>query len=105
MMIRDGGPGDVPAVLGMFDSSVAWLVARGRTRQWGSRPFSTDPVRVESVTSWAASGGMRVAEIDGEPAGCVVLGSPVDHVPPAPEPELYVQVLVIDQRFGGRGVG
>ncbi|MEV7008464.1 GNAT family N-acetyltransferase [Streptosporangium sp. NPDC051022] len=105
MRIRDGNGGDVPAVLGMFDGAVAWLTARGRTGQWGSRPFSADPARVERVTSWAASGGMRIAEIDGEPTGCAVLGSPMDYVAPAPEPELYVQALVIDQRFRGHGVG
>ncbi|MBB4938644.1 GNAT superfamily N-acetyltransferase [Streptosporangium album] len=105
MIIRDGGPDDVPAVLQMFDSAVAWLTAQGRTGQWGSVPFSTDPVRVERVTSWAADGGMRIAEIDGEPAGCLVVGPAMTYVSPAPEPELYVQVLVIDQRFHGHGVG
>ncbi|MFF4415855.1 GNAT family N-acetyltransferase [Streptosporangium sp. NPDC001559] len=104
-MIRDGLPEDVPAVLAMFDSAVAWLTARGRTGQWGDRPFSEDPARVEKITSWALSGGMRVAEVDGEPAGCLVLGNAVEYVEPAPEPELYVQGLVVDRRFGGHGVG
>ncbi|WP_230878401.1 GNAT family N-acetyltransferase [Planomonospora sp. ID67723] len=89
----------------MFDSAVEWLTAQGRTGQWGSEPFSADPTRVERITGWAASGGMRIAESDGEPAGCIVLGPPMPYVPPAPEPELYVQALVIDRRFHGRGVG
>ncbi|MEV4243454.1 GNAT family N-acetyltransferase [Streptosporangium canum] len=105
MIIRDGSIDDAPAVLGMFDSAVAWLSAQGRTGQWGSEPFSAIPARVERVTSWATSGGMRIAEIDGEPAGCLVLGPAMEYVTPAPEPELYVRVLVIDQRFHGRGVG
>ncbi|GAA0838861.1 GNAT family N-acetyltransferase [Streptosporangium amethystogenes subsp. fukuiense] len=105
VIIRDGHLGDVPAVLAMFDSAVAWLTAQGRTGQWGSEPFSTDAARVESVTSWATSGGMRVAELDGRPAGCLVVGSAMPYVTPASEPELYVQGLVIDQRFHGRGVG
>ncbi|MFJ2028006.1 GNAT family N-acetyltransferase [Streptosporangium sp. NPDC087985] len=105
MMIRDGRLDDVPAVLRMFDSAVAWLTAQGRTGQWGSEPFSTNPARVEQATSWASASGMRIAEIDGEPAGCLVLGPAMPYVSPAPEPELYVQVLVIDQRFHGRGVG
>ncbi|WP_271215389.1 GNAT family N-acetyltransferase [Streptosporangium carneum] len=105
MVIRKGSSDDVSVVLGMFDSAVAWLAARGRTGQWGSRPFSADPARVERVTEWAASGGMWIAEVDGEPAGCAVLGAAVDYVPPAREPELYVQGLVIDQRFRGHGVG
>jgi GNAT superfamily N-acetyltransferase len=105
MIIRNGDASDVQAVLGMFDSSVAWLTAQGRTGQWGSEPFSADPVRVERITGWAASGGMRVAEVDGEPAGCIVLGPAMPYVPPVPEPELYVQALVTDRRFHGRGVG
>ncbi|MET9069305.1 GNAT family N-acetyltransferase [Streptosporangium sandarakinum] len=105
MIIRVGGLADVPAVLAMFDGAVAWLTERGRTGQWGSEPFSTNPVRVEKATAWAASGGMRIAEIDGRPAGCLVVGSAMEYVSPAAEPELYVQVLINDRRFHGRGVG
>ncbi|MFF5205085.1 GNAT family N-acetyltransferase [Streptosporangium sp. NPDC000396] len=105
MIIRNGDLNDVPAVLRMFDSAVEWLTAQGRTGQWGSEPFSASPARVEKVASWASSGGMRIAELDGEPAGCMVVGVPVDYVTPASEPELYIQGLVIDQRFHGRGVG
>ncbi|MEV0597011.1 GNAT family N-acetyltransferase [Nonomuraea cavernae] len=105
MKIREGGVEDVAAVLGMFDSAVAFLVARGRTGQWGADPFTGDPRRVGRVEGWAGGGGMRIAEVDGEPAGCVVVGAAHDYVSPAREPELYVQVLVIDQRFSGRGVG
>ncbi|MBG0819823.1 GNAT family N-acetyltransferase [Planomonospora sp. ID91781] len=105
MVIRDGGPDDVRAVLGMFDSAVAWLTAQGRTGQWGSEPFSTDPARVARVEEWAAAGGMRIAEVDGEPAGCLVVGPAMPYVTPAPEPEVYVRVLVVDRRFPGRGIG
>ncbi|MDP9848066.1 GNAT family N-acetyltransferase [Streptosporangium lutulentum] len=105
MIIRDGNLGDVPAVLGMFDSAVAWLTAQGRTRQWGSLPLSANPTHVERVTSWARTDGMRIAEIDGEPAGCMVLGPPTDDITPVLEPEVYIRALVIDQRFRGRDVG
>ena len=104
-MIRPGGLADVPAVLAMFDSAVAWLAARGRTGQWGGVPFSAQPRRIETISGWAAGDGMRIAEVGGEPAGCMVVGGPVEYVAPAPEPELYVQGLVIDQRFAGHGVG
>ncbi|MEV0972188.1 GNAT family N-acetyltransferase [Microtetraspora glauca] len=105
MMIRKGGPADVQAVLGMFDSAVAWLTERGRTGQWGSEPFSTDPARIESVSRQAGEGGMRIAEVGGEPAGCIVVGAAMPYVPSPVEPELYVQSLVIDKRFAGQGVG
>lgn len=105
MIIRAGHLGDVPAVLAMFDGAVAWLTSLGRTGQWGSKPFSTDVARVEQITWWAASGGMRIAELGGRPAGCLVLGPAMPYVTPATEPELYVQGLVTDRRFHGRGVG
>ncbi|WP_214324975.1 GNAT family N-acetyltransferase [Nonomuraea sediminis] len=105
MEIRVAGSSDVAAVLGMFDSAVAWLVAQGRTGQWGSEPFTGNAKRTAQVEAWVGSGGMRIAEVDGQAAGCVTVGAPVAYVEPAPEPELYVQGLVTDQRFAGRGVG
>ncbi|SDL23303.1 GNAT family N-acetyltransferase [Nonomuraea jiangxiensis] len=105
MDIREGRDGDVDVVLAMFDSAVAWLVTQGRTGQWGSRPFSGDDHRRGQVAGWLAGGGMRIAEIDGGPAGCVVVGDAHDYVTPAAEPELYVQALVADHRYAGRSVG
>ncbi|PZG15698.1 GNAT family N-acetyltransferase, partial [Spongiactinospora gelatinilytica] len=75
MEIRHGGLGDVPAVLAMFDRAVAWLVGQGRVGQWGQEPFSGQAARVETVSGWAAGGGMRIAMLDGRPAGCMALGA------------------------------
>lgn len=105
MEIRVGDAADVPAVLGMFDSAVAWLVSQGRTGQWGDQPFTGNAKREEQITARATGGGMRIALVDGQPAGCLVVGPPMEYVKPAEEPELFVQTLVIDQRFAGRGVG
>lgn len=105
MKIRAGGPHDADAVLAMFDGAVAWLVERGRTGQWGSTPFSQVPERVAMVAEKAAGGGMMIAEVDGVPAGCLVVGAPMPYVEPAAEPELYVQVLVTDRARAGHGVG
>ncbi|MFI6392679.1 GNAT family N-acetyltransferase [Nonomuraea sp. NPDC050547] len=105
MKIRTGGPQDVAAVLGMFDSAVAWLVAQGRAGQWGSEPFSVNPQRHAQARGWAEGDGMRIAEVEGDPAGCLVVGAANPYVDAAPEPELYVQALVIDRRFSGHGVG
>ncbi|GAA4929634.1 GNAT superfamily N-acetyltransferase [Nonomuraea thailandensis] len=105
VVIRPARDGDVPAVLAMFDSAVAWLTAQGRTGQWGSRPFTGDPKRTAQITSFLAGGGMRIAEHGGEPAGCISLGPAHDYVTPASEPELYVQILVLDRRHGGHGIG
>ncbi|TMR04201.1 GNAT family N-acetyltransferase [Nonomuraea turkmeniaca] len=103
--IREGTTDDIPAVLAMFDGAVAWLTAQGRTGQWGSRPFTGDPRRTQQITGWAAGGGMRIADIGGAPAGCVVVGPAHDYVTPAAEPELYIQALVTDRRYAGRQVG
>ncbi|MGW4403439.1 GNAT family N-acetyltransferase [Nonomuraea sp. NPDC004702] len=105
MKIREGRPGDDAVLLTMFDSAVQWLVSQNRTGQWGTRPFTGDPRRTQQAADWLAGGGMRIAEIDDQPAGCIVVGDAMPYVTPATEPELYVQVLVIDQRHAGRSVG
>lgn len=105
MKIRIGDVDDVPAVLAMYDSAVAWLAAGGRAEQWGGEPFSTNRTRIELVTAHADSGGMRIAEVEGRPAGCIVIGPPMPYIDPASEPELYVKALVVDRAFAGHGVG
>jgi hypothetical protein len=48
LRIRPGGADDIPAVIGLFDRAVEWLVARGRTGQWGTKPWSAHPKAVAS---------------------------------------------------------
>ncbi|WP_244177138.1 GNAT family N-acetyltransferase [Streptomyces albus] len=104
--IREGGPGDVPAVVALLDGAVEWLVARGRTGQWGTEPWSARPEAVERVTEIVRSGAPWMAELGGRPVGVIVLaphGSP--GVPPAGEPEVFIRLLVTDRRFAGRDIG
>jgi ribosomal protein S18 acetylase RimI-like enzyme len=103
--IRVGDDRDVPTVLRLFDEAVAWLVARGQTGQWGDRPFSERPQNVEHAREWAGGGGLRVAELDGETVGFVVLGEAYPWVTPADEPEIYLQALVTSRAHAGRDVG
>jgi GNAT superfamily N-acetyltransferase len=103
--IRSGGADDVPTVLALFDAAVAWLVERGQTGQWGERPFSERPENVERAEAWAAEGGLRVAELQTEPVGFIVLGGAYPWVSPVDEPELYVQALVSSRAHAGRDVG
>ncbi|WP_406476430.1 GNAT family N-acetyltransferase [Streptomyces sp. NBC_01615] len=104
--MRKGGVDDLPAILGMLDGAVAWLVSQGRAGQWGNRPWSTHPEAVEQVRRILTEGTPWIAEIDGDPAGTMTLtGRPGPEVAPAGEPELYVHSLVTDRRFAGRGVG
>jgi GNAT superfamily N-acetyltransferase len=104
--IRKGGEDDVPAILGMLDRAVAWLVAQGHTGQWGTEPWSARPQAVARVHDYVRTRAPWLAEVGGEPAGTLVLSPrPAHNVAPADEPEVYVQLLVSDRRFAGRGVG
>lgn len=104
--IRAGGADDVPLILGMFDSGVAWLVAQGRTEQWGSAPWSANPRAVALVERYVAEGAPFIAEYDGVPAATLTLtDGPAPYVRPADEPERYIHILASDRRFKGLGVG
>jgi len=96
---------DVPLVLGLFDDAVVWLNQRGVTQQWGTQPFSANPKRVASVTSWVHSGGTVVATRDDQTCGALVLGEATPYVAPATEPELYVVGLVGGRDPEARGAG
>jgi GNAT superfamily N-acetyltransferase len=105
MDVRAGAADDVGAVLGMLDSAVRWLVERGRVGQWGTEPASTQARRIDAVTRYAAGGGLYLAYLDGVPAGALAVGTAPAHIPTVTEPELYVNLLVTDRSFAGRGVG
>lgn len=104
--IRRGGAADLSAVLGLLDGAVAWLVAQGRTGQWGTRPWSADERSRALVERYVTTGEPWLAEIDGEPVGTLTLtDSPGPYIEPAGEPERYVHLLAADHRFQGRGIG
>ncbi|MEV0092452.1 GNAT family N-acetyltransferase [Streptomyces sp. NPDC050738] len=106
MKIRKGGADDIPAILGMLDGAIEWLVAEGRTGQWGTKPWSSMPKAVEKVHRYVAEGSPWIAEVDGVPAGTLTLTEgPGPELAPADEPERYIHLLVIDRRFAGLGVG
>ncbi|MEV6692388.1 GNAT family N-acetyltransferase [Micromonospora sp. NPDC051196] len=105
LLLRPGGPADVPAVLRLLDDATAWLVARGHTGQWGSEPASTDPRRIAQADGWGSGGGLWLAQVDERPVGALVVGTANDYVPPATEPELYVNLLVTDRAYAGSGIG
>lgn len=106
MRIRPGGPEDAEAVLRLFDEAVEWLVARGRSGQWGTRPFSSRDAEVARIAEWASSGGLRIAEAqDGTPVGALVLGARPPWVASADEPERYIEALVTSRRHAGQDIG
>lgn len=105
VLIRPGGPGDVEAGLAVLDGAVRWLVSRGNTAQWGSRPFSEIPECIVMAQEWAASGGLHLAESGGVVVGALVVGDSPTYVAAAAEPELYIDLLVTDHSPESRGVG
>ncbi|KAL4947312.1 acyl-CoA N-acyltransferase [Aspergillus filifer] len=118
---------DTSAVLHLLDKAVAWLASQDRTGQWGTKPFSEDPKRVERLQEFAMTGfGLWLAVdtetptsfVDAETAnkeeqsvapgkviGAIAFGERNSYVPPVTEPEAYVRLLVTDRECAGRGVG
>ena len=106
LSIREGGPADAPLILGLLDGAVEWLVAQGRTGQWGTDPWSASPRAVAQVHRYAAEGTPYIAEISGVPAATLTLTeAPGSYVEPVDEPERYIHLLAADHRFAGRGAG
>jgi GNAT superfamily N-acetyltransferase len=103
--IRRGELSDVPAVLGLLDKATEWLVARGRTDQWGTEAHSTNPRRVAQIEEFAYSQELWVAELDGRVVGALAVGDAMSYVPRATEPELYIRLLVTDRALKGTGIG
>ncbi len=105
LLLPAGGPSGATAVLRLLDDATAWLVAHGRTGQWGTGPASADPRRVGQAQAWASGGGLWLAQLGGRPVGALVVGAATEYVPPATEPELYVNLLVTDRAYAGHGIG
>ncbi|PAZ13530.1 GNAT family N-acetyltransferase [Streptomyces sp. SA15] len=109
IIIRDGGPDDIPVILSMLDSCVEWLVEQGRPGQWGTKPLSESPNTVESVARYMDEGDVYIAEADGVPAATLTLtdsaGAYLSHLAPPGEPERYIHWLASDRRFKGHGLG
>jgi GNAT superfamily N-acetyltransferase len=103
--VRPGVRTDVPAVLDLLDGATEWLVARGRTQQWGTEPHSTSIRRVEQVNGFVDTGGLWIAESAGRAVGALAMGEAMPYVPPPTEPELYIQLLVTDRASQGQGIG
>ncbi|MFD5430974.1 GNAT family N-acetyltransferase [Kitasatospora sp. NPDC127067] len=106
--IRTGGREDIPDVLALLDGAVAWLAGRGRTGQWGDRPFSTDPARVEHIAKYGAEPFLIRLAVDdrGRTVGsCVLSEERGAYVPAVAERELFVRNLVTDRTRKGSGIG
>ena len=103
--IRPGGESDVPDIGRLFDGAVEWLVANGRSGQWGTEPASEDPARREQALRWARSGGLYVAVADGEVVGALAVGDAPPYISAPVSPEVYVLLLLTDRSRKGSGIG
>jgi GNAT superfamily N-acetyltransferase len=105
LSVRRGVRADVDAVLALLDGATEWLVAQGRTDQWGTEAHSTNPHRVAQINGFVDDEGLWIAESDGRVVGALAVGEAMSYVPPADEPELYVRLLVTDRESKGSGIG
>jgi GNAT superfamily N-acetyltransferase len=102
--LRTGGLHDLSAVLHLMDRAVEWLVAQGRTGQWGSQPWSASERRSQRLEQVIEGGELLVLEAEG------VVVAALSHGPVAPayvsaatEAEDYVLLLVSDRAARGAG--
>jgi len=103
--IRDGSWADSELLLALFDEAVSWLVARGQTGQWGTEPFSEQPARARQVRELARRGGLRIAELDGQPVGALAVGVAPGYAPSIEQRELYIVLLLTSRRHAGKRIG
>jgi GNAT superfamily N-acetyltransferase len=103
-VLRTGSVADTDAVVGLMDRAVEWLVAQGRTGQWGDQPWSASDRRVARIREMVERNELIVLEQGGVVVAALAHGpTPHDYVPPVDEPEDYVVLLVSDP--GVRGAG
>lgn len=104
MRVRTGSVADLPAVVRLMDRAVEWLVAQGRTGQWGDQPWSASETRVERLRGMIEPNELLVADGEAGPVAALAHG-PVAHayVPASDEPEDYVLLLVSDPDVRGAG--
>jgi GNAT superfamily N-acetyltransferase len=104
MRIRTGSVDDLPAVLGLLDRAVEWLVAQGRTGQWGDQPWSASASRVQRIRAMIEPNELLLLEQGGAVVAALAHGPDAhDYVPAADEPESYVLLLVSDPVVRGAG--
>jgi GNAT superfamily N-acetyltransferase len=108
LSLRPATPADLEPLLALVDSVVAWLVARGRSAQWGADPASASPAFRERTAQAIAAGVVTVAVRDDVLVGGLLLtDSQPDYLPAGlvPDDALYVHTLVSDRTAAGKGAG
>jgi GNAT superfamily N-acetyltransferase len=106
MRIRAGDESDLSAIITIIDEAIVWMVSQGNTRQWGTEPWGSQPRRVDNIRDLISTGELWMAELDGEPAGAMIVSDqPMTYIKPVDEPELYVKLLATSRRHAGNKIG
>jgi GNAT superfamily N-acetyltransferase len=100
----------LPAILGLFDDSVRWLVERGLEGQWGTTPISELPKMKERLLEWIEAGEMYVALAENEVVGSIALSEDAPEYAAGmwesfPESALYLEAFTTARSRVGHGVG
>lgn len=105
--VRTAEAADVPAMLELMDGVLNWLVARGRTEQWGPVPFSAIPGFPERLAGWAGQGAVTLAERDGACVGVIAVGPDVPPRVPVgmvPAGSMFIHTVLTERGPAGHGV-
>jgi ribosomal protein S18 acetylase RimI-like enzyme len=106
MNIRPGSVDDMDTIVGLFDEAIEWLVAQGRSDQWGDQPLSTKEGMLNWVRGLVEQGDLFIAETGDEPVGALIVNPvPMSYTPAIEEPELYVRLLIVSRRSKGQRIG
>lgn len=92
----------------MVDDVIAWLVARGRSGQWGATPLAGHPALRADTAGRIAAGAVTVAVRKGAVVGTVTLDGQHPAYLPAglvPAEALFVHTLVSARTPAARGTG
>jgi GNAT superfamily N-acetyltransferase len=107
LQIAQAEPEDLAAVLDIFDDVVAWLVAQGSVKQWGTTPFSANPRLVERFREHIANDTFLIALKEEKAVGAICLNF---SYPPycwqgAPNDCAYVHPFGTSPSVRGQGIG
>ncbi len=107
LQIAQAEPEDLAAILHIFDDAVAWLVAQGNVKQWGTKPFTEIPRMVERCQNHIVNDTFLVALRQAQAVGAICLNCsyPSYCWQDAPNDCVYVHPFATSPSVRGQGVG
>jgi len=101
---------DLGSILALFDDAVAWLVARGITGQWGTKPFSANPSLRARLQGWISNKSLFAARLDSSIVAILALSETIppyalSALPEFPDPAFYLEAFTTSRALSGQGLG